>query len=63
MVDINCIYLRLLFHKPYQDRDNFFSQIGLHSLSIFGSEGAEVGQREAVEAEEEEEQEGPYEVN
>ena len=63
MVDINCIYLRLLLHKPYQARDNFFSQIGLHSLSIYGSEGADVGAGEGTEREESEAQEEEYEVN
>ena len=41
MVDINCLYLRLLFHKPYPSKENFFSQIGLAALSIFGLEQPE----------------------
>jgi hypothetical protein len=38
MVDLNCLYLRLLFHKPHPAKDNFFSQIGLQALALFGSE-------------------------
>ena len=38
MVDVNCLYLRLLFHKPHLAKDNFFSQIGLQALTLFGSE-------------------------
>ena len=60
MVDINCIYLRLLFHKPYQARDNFFSQIGIQSLNIYGSEGAGIEQGEVGEVEESEAQGEDY---
>jgi hypothetical protein len=38
MVDLNCLYLRLLFHKPHPTKENFFSQIGLQALSLFGSD-------------------------
>ena len=38
MVDVNCLYIRFLFHKPHSSRENFFSQIGIQSLSLYGSE-------------------------
>jgi hypothetical protein len=38
MVDLNCLYLRFLFHKPFPTKENFFSQIGLLTMSLFGSE-------------------------
>jgi hypothetical protein len=38
MVNINCLYLRLLFHKPYQSKENFFSQVGIHQIVVFGDE-------------------------
>ena len=38
MVDIKCLYLRFLFYKPHKNKENFFSQIGLHQLNIYGSE-------------------------
>ena len=38
MVDVKCLYLRFLFHKPYKSKENFFSQVGLYQLSIFGGE-------------------------
>jgi hypothetical protein len=36
MVDIKCLYLRFLFHKPYQTKENFFSQIGIQQITAFG---------------------------
>jgi hypothetical protein len=38
MVDLNCLYLRLLFHKPHPSKENFFSQVGLQALTLYGSE-------------------------
>lgn len=55
MVDINCLYLRFLFHKPYPSKENFFSQIGLLALSVFGNEAPEVLMREQQEEDQEEE--------
>lgn len=38
MVDIKCLYLRFLFHKPYNSKENFFSQISIHSIQIYGTD-------------------------
>ncbi len=40
MVNINCLYLRLLFHKPYQSKENFFSQVGIHQIVAYGEENS-----------------------
>lgn len=45
-VDINCLYLRFLFHKPHPSKENFFSQVGLLALSVYGNEAPEVMMRE-----------------
>ena len=36
MVDLKCLYLRFLLHKPHKSKENFFSQVGLFQLSIYG---------------------------
>ena len=54
MVDINCLYLRLLFHKPFTTKENFFSQIGLQGLSIYGGETSDFSVQELQEGDEEE---------
>lgn len=38
MVDIKCLYLRFLIHKPHQSKENFFSQIGIQQISIYGND-------------------------
>ena len=38
MVDMKCLYLRFLFHRPFKNKENFFSQIHIHQLTIFGGE-------------------------
>ncbi len=38
MVDIKCLYIRFLFHKPYASKENFFSQIGIHQIFIYGTD-------------------------
>ena len=55
MVDINCLYLRFLFHKPYPSKENFFSQIGLHLLGVYGSEQPNLIMQEPSAREEREE--------
>lgn len=55
MVDINCLYLRFLFHKPYPSKENFFSQIGLHLLGVYGSEQPNLIMQEPTAREEREE--------
>ena len=39
MVDFKCVFIRLLFNKPHKSKENFFSQVGLHELKVYGSEG------------------------
>lgn len=41
MVDLHCTYLRFLLHKPHPNKQNFFSQVGLHEINPFG-EGLEI---------------------
>lgn len=41
MVDMHCTYLRFLLHKPHTNKQNFFSQVGLHEINVFG-EGLEI---------------------
>lgn len=38
MVDMNCLYLRFLFHRPYKNKENFFSQVHIHQLTVYGGE-------------------------
>lgn len=38
MVDIKCVYLRFLLHKPHASKENFFSQIGIHQITIYGND-------------------------
>ena len=38
MVDLKCLYLRFLFHRPFKNKENFFSQVQIHQLLVFGGE-------------------------
>lgn len=35
---MKCLYLRFLFHKPYKNKENFFSQVSIHQITVFGGE-------------------------
>lgn len=41
MVDLHCTYMRFLLHKPHPNKQNFFSQVGLHEINVIG-EGFDV---------------------
>lgn len=38
MVELKCLYMRFIFHKPYKNKENFFSQVHIHQLSVFGGQ-------------------------
>lgn len=41
MVDMHCSYVRFLMHQPHPNKQNFFSQVGLHEINVIG-EGFDV---------------------
>jgi centrosomal protein CEP104 len=36
IVDMRCLYLRLLFQRPYKNIENFFSQVYIHQMAVYG---------------------------
>ena len=35
---MKCLYLRFLFHRPFKNKQNFFSQVYIHQLAVYGGE-------------------------